>query len=79
MLKRDSYTNEPLSFTVEQLQSFKYEKRLENHPYSEKSKARGGANATEAVVSEGSIIHLKNEGSKHTTRDFYLVLSIYYI
>ena len=76
ILKRDSVTNDSLTFKNEELQSFKYQKRLQNHPHSEKSKARGGAVATDAIISEGDIIHVKDDGTKHKARDFYLVTNV---
>ena len=43
--KRDSITNEPLQIDDKQLQNFQYERRIKNHRYSEKSKAKALASA----------------------------------
>ena len=71
-MKRDSTTDEPLSFEDEQLQSFR------NHPHSEISKARGKSSAMNAAVSEGDIVCLKDDGSKRKARDFYLLTDVNY-
>ena len=38
IMKRDAITNEPIHIDDNKLQDFKYEKRIQNHGYSEKSK-----------------------------------------
>ena len=76
ILKRDSFTNSDLRFSDKDLSSFKHAKRIENHEHSEHSKAKGAAHAEEASVDVGDIVHLKEDGSKHHVRDFYLVMDI---
>ena len=66
--KRDSITDEPLLFEDEQLKLFRYNKRIQNHPHSEASKAQGGNVAHDALVTKGDIVHIKSEGSKHKAR-----------
>ena len=39
LLKRDDCSSNPIDFLDNEIQSFKYSKRLENHPYSERSKS----------------------------------------
>ena len=60
------------------MQEYKYMKRLRNQPSSEASKARGHPPAVKAIISTGDIVHVKNEGTKHTARSFYLVTSVNY-
>ncbi len=74
--KRETFTNKDLEFSDSDLSNFKHTKRHENHNYSERSKANGGAIATEASIDVGDIVHVKNEGSKHKARDFYLVVEV---
>ena len=76
LFRRDMYTNDGLNFTDDQIQNFKYSKRIQNHPSSEKSKSRGGLEVEEVKILEGDIVHLKHEGSKHHAREFYLVTSV---
>ena len=76
LTKRDLYTDEDLVFKDEMIQSHRYVKRLENHPSSEISKSGGVTKQTKYVISLGDIVHVKNEGSKHQARDFYLVTEI---
>ena len=76
--KRDSITDEPLLFEDEQLKLFRYNKRIQNHPHSEASKAQGGKVAHDALVTKGDVVHIKSEGSKHKAREFYLVTDVHY-
>ena len=78
LMKRDSVTDTPLIFDDAQLQDFRYERRLKNHPHSEKCKARGALPASNAAVERGDIVHVKEEGTKHIARDFYLVVDVDY-
>ena len=76
VLKRDQYTGEPLSFPDSELAIARQKARERNHKYSELSKAKGGKPATSANVNKGDLVHIKAEGDKHTSRDFYLVVNI---
>ena len=76
IMKRDRVTNAPINFDDEKLRDFKYEKRIQNHKYSELSKSKRLPIANEAVVWIGDIVHIKSDGSKHGARDFYLVTSV---
>ena len=76
ILKRESFTNAELSFSDSKLSSFKHDKRIENHVASARSKAQGSNIAIEALVNVGDIVHIKNEGSKHQAREFYLVVDV---
>ena len=70
IMKRVRVTNAPINFDDEKLRDFKYEKRIQNHKYSELSKSKGLPIANEAVVEVGDIVHIKSDGSKHRARDF---------
>ena len=50
IMKRDAITNEPIHIDDNKLQDFKYEKRIQNHGYSEKSKSNGNPSAVKAIV-----------------------------
>ena len=75
-MKRESFTNADLSFADSKLSSFKHNKRVENHKLSAECKARGSDIAAEACVNVGDIVHIKNDGSKHHAREFYLIVEI---
>ena len=78
LFKRDSCTNENIDFNDDDIAAFRYNKRLENHPYSEKSKSRGSNAPTDVVYNKGELVHLKKDGTKHLGRDFYTVVSVDY-
>ena len=74
--KRDGYSGDPLQFEDKDISRLRYEKRLQNHQSSERSKSSGGKIAQSIEVSPGDIVHIKNEGTKHRAREFYLVMSV---
>ena len=76
-LKRGTFTSAPLNFNDEQIQNFKSAKRLQNHLSSELSKSRGSTKIY-VMISEGDIVHIKDEGTKHHAREFYFLISINY-
>ena len=78
LLRRENYTSEPINFDDKGIQMFRYEKRLQNHPYSEKSKSHNSTMKENDLIAKGDIVHLKLEGSKHKARELYLVTSIDY-
>ena len=78
LMKRELYPNEELTFRDNQLQSFRYEKRLQNHPTSEISKSHGNPKVDKSTISQGDIVYIKNEGTEHHARDFYLVITVDY-
>ena len=49
-------------------------KKLENHPYSEKSKYPCMKESLDAKAVKGDCVYLKSEGDKHNLRNKYLVL-----
>lgn len=78
IMKRDNFSNEPINFVDEDLNTFKYEKRLQNHYYSELSKSQGANVAKVILFNQGDVVHIKSDGTKHCARDFYLVTSLNY-
>ena len=74
----DAITNEPIYIDDKKLQDIKYNKRDQNHHYSEKSKSNGKPSAKEAIVEIGNIVYIKSNGSKHLARELYLVTSVDY-
>ena len=76
LTKREHYSGNPLNFSDEEISSNRYESRIKNHRSSEKSKASGALPAKEAEVVIGDIVHVKNEGTKHKAREFYLVVAV---
>ena len=75
LLKRDQVTGKSIVFDDENLADFKHSERLKNHKYSELSKARGKVSTQSTIFSVGDLVHVKNEGSKHTAREYYIVVS----
>ena len=59
LTKRDLYSNEELTFRDDQLHSFRYEKRLQNHPVSEMCKSHGNPIVDKSTISQGDIVHIK--------------------
>ena len=78
LTKRDNFTGDPLQFEDRTISSLRFDKRILNHGSSERSKAAGGDPANVPDISTGDIVHVKNDGTKHKARDFYLVMSINY-
>ena len=78
IMKRDRITNEPIYIDDKKLQDIKYNKRVQNHHYSEKSKSNGKPFAKEALVEIGNIVYIKSDGSKHLARELYLATSVDY-
>ena len=76
--KRGRITNEPIYLDDKKLQDIKYNKRVQNHHYSEKSKSNGNPSAKEVIVDIGNIVYIKSDGSKHLARELYLVTSVDY-
>ena len=78
LMKRDNFTDQPIEVDDDQLKNFRYEKRLNNHPSSEKSKAGKQRSSKSQVISKGDAVHVKGESTKHNAREMYLVTSIDY-
>ena len=78
LLKRDAYSSEPIVFDDKEMQTFRYDKRVQNHPHSERSKSSSKDVMSQQVFQIGDVVYLKNEGSKHKARELYLLTSIDY-
>ena len=61
VLRRQNISSEPLNFDDKHLQSSRYNKRLQNHGYSEKCKYKGKDLVSTPHVTKGNIVHLKAE------------------
>ena len=74
--RRDQLSGQQLSFDDESLGSFQSASRARNHLASSKSKAKGGSKACIPDVSIGSIVYIKDEGTKFSPRASYLIVDI---
>ena len=76
LTKRDQYTNEQLPIDDCALIIGKHNQHLENHPYSEKAKAKKPANDT-PEISVGDLVYLTCDPvSKGTQRSRYIVAKV---
>eukprot|EP00918_Siedleckia_nematoides_P075560 GHVU01165387.1.p1 GENE.GHVU01165387.1~~GHVU01165387.1.p1 ORF type:complete len:409 (-),score=26.42 GHVU01165387.1:8-1234(-) len=73
--QRDQFTNEQLPIVDRNIILDQHNKRMKNHPYSEKAKAPQGQIAHSATVDVGDLVYLHSDGSKLRARDRYLVVS----
>ena len=73
---RDQVSGKQLNFSDSALGSLQSETRTKNHPASAKCKGKGGASASSTDISVGSIVFIKQEGSKFCARESYVVLNI---
>jgi hypothetical protein len=76
LFQRDNETGAQLNFEDTNLANKQHASRLDNHVPSAKSKAPRGKGATKAVVAPGDLVFVKNDGTKHTARDRYIVGSV---
>ena len=65
--KRDNFTGKSVQFNDQQLAEFRRE-RLQNHSTLKISKLRSNIALPITNYSVGDLVHIKNEGSKHTGR-----------
>jgi len=75
LCRRDALTGEQLNFVDEDLSNQQYQKRLQNHLPSAKSKAPKGRPAVKSEMTPGMIVYLRQDGDKHTARDRYIITS----
>ena len=78
LFKRENFSSEPIQFNDGDVLEFRYEKRLQNHPYSERSKSKNMPSKNNFSFVKGDIVHIKGESSKHKARELYLVTSVDY-
>ena len=74
--RRDQISGEQLQFPDSVLMESQMSARQKNHPVSAKSKARGGTKPKVADISVGSVVFIKNEGSKFKSRESYVVVQL---
>ena len=70
----DQISGKHLSFEDQLLSDKQGEAKSKNHSHSAKSKAKGAPLAPPAMANPGSLVYLKDEGSKFKPRDQYLVI-----
>ena len=71
---RDQVSGEQLAFEDRSLIEDQFKRRLKNHPYSEKSKARGHSALPQANVEVGDLVYVYS--NKHSPRPRYIIISI---
>ena len=72
---RDQVSGEQLAFEDRSLIEDQFKRRLKNHPYSEKSKARGRGALPQANVEVGDLVYVYSDGNKHSPRPRYIITS----
>ena len=72
---RDQVSGEQLAFEDRALIENQFRRRLKNHQYSERSKARGHAAFPPAKVDVGDLVYLYSEGNKNSPRPRYIITS----
>ena len=70
---RDQISGEQLAFDDKSLIEAQHKRRVNNHFYSEKSKARGHSVLPEVSVQVGDLVYLYSDGSKSSSRPRYIV------
>jgi hypothetical protein len=76
LTQRDHITGEQLNLIDADLSEQQHELRSSNHTTSAHSKAPRGKAASMLHVSPGNLVYLKCDGTKHTVRDRYIVMSL---
>lgn len=74
--RRDQVSGQQLSFNDSSLGSIQSKSRARNHIASAKSKGKGGSKAIVPDVTIGSIVYIKQEGSKFCPRESYIIVDI---
>ena len=74
--QRDQFSNEQIPLKDHDLIVRQHNKRMKNHPHSEKSKAPRAQRAKECPVEIGDIVYLHNDRNKNHTRNRYLVVKV---
>ena len=75
-MRRDQISGEQLSFSDCLLKDSQTSARRNNHPASAKSKAKGGPVSSAPAVCIGSVVFVKQEGSKFKSRESYVVIDL---
>ena len=74
--QRDQFTCTQLPLADEELIRLQHDKRVQNHPYSEKSKAPRGKTLLPTSIEVGDLVYLHVDRNKSCSRDRYLVVSV---
>ena len=74
--QRDQFSNEQIPLTDEALVEVQLKQRLDNHPFSEKSKAPLAPRRSVPSLEIGDLVYLHSDGNKYRARDRYLVVSV---
>ena len=74
---RDQISGERLEFTDNMLGDSQFACREQNHLASARSKAKGGMQPSVPDISIGSVVFLKQEGSKFKSRQSYVVTDLF--
>ena len=74
--QRDQFTGEQLALDDLKLSEEQMEIRVANQGASAKNKSRGRPPATKACIQKGSLVYIKSEGSKNSSRERYLVVDV---
>ncbi len=71
--QRDNVTGEKLNISDKYLAEQQYKNRLANHGPSARSKASITTSTTKSCITPGDLVFLKDDGTKHTARERYIV------
>ena len=70
---RDQVSGEQLALNDRNLIDAQHRRRIANHPYSEKAKARGHSRMPTVIVDIGDLVYLYSDGNKNSPRPRYIV------
>jgi hypothetical protein len=76
LTQRDHITGEQLNLNDVDLAQQQHDLRTQNHASSAQSKAPRGKTASKLHVTAGDLVYLKCDGTKHTARERYIVMSV---
>ena len=76
LYQRDQFTGKQLIFQDDTLSSQREHLRKKGHYRSALNKSKGGTPASKYSCNVSDLLHIKSEGDKHNTRNFYLVADI---
>ena len=76
LFKRNQFTQEELDISDKDIKEKKMNDRIVNNKYSARSKANVKSPAPQAVTTKGQLVFLRNEMSKHSPREVYLVTNV---
>lgn len=74
--QRDQFTNAQIPLGDDSLLATQHQQRLQNHPFSERSKAPLSLTRSDPPIAIGDLVYLHTDRNKSRARDRYLVVSI---